>query len=440
MSPRSQQRVDRRRRALVDEVRNDAEVARPRIYRGDATGPTQRYNRAALEAINAPIAKYIPLRSYSLVIWFLSGLVPILGLLLLDSYSWQLVGTLGEDAARAFTLSEPGNLMTWLSSITFGFAVAVMLGTYSVRRHRRDDYRGNFTVWRWAILAAVLVSVDATTGLHNGFQRVCELVTRTSLWGDGSIWWVGACTILFGGMLIRLMFEMASSRAAVGWACAAICSYAWSTTVELGLSPSSISSYTADTSKLAAMMLGHHFVLFSLINYAREVVLEAMGLVDSPAVRRAKTEAAKAEKLALKAAAKAETDENKEVATNTSDAARKVAPPQKPSKPTRRRKSPTKPAPEEVATAPVEDEVTESSSRPRLRAVAPPHESEPEATSEFEEYADEYRDPDTENELQSHTQPELTVHGSDELDEERKLSKAERRRLRKEQRRKKRAA
>ena len=136
MSPRSSQRVDRRRRVLAVESRNEGEAITPRIFRGDSDGPTQRYNAAALQAINAPIAKYIPLRPFNLFIWFLIGLVPILGVLLLDLKRPLLARVLGSEATRPFDLMANGNLAAWLSSVTFAFAIAVMLGMYSVRRYR----------------------------------------------------------------------------------------------------------------------------------------------------------------------------------------------------------------------------------------------------------------------------------------------------------------
>ena len=71
MSPRSLHRDDRRRRALAEDTRSDDAPTMPRIFRGDSDGPKQRYNAAALQAINAPIAKYIPLRPFHLVVWFL---------------------------------------------------------------------------------------------------------------------------------------------------------------------------------------------------------------------------------------------------------------------------------------------------------------------------------------------------------------------------------
>ncbi len=436
MSPRSSQRVDRRRRALADDTRNDDAIDRPRIFRAETSALAQRYNKAALQAINAPIAKYIPLRPYYLVVWFLAGLIPIVGLLLLDSYRPEISRYLGAEATRAIDLSATGNLMAWLSSVTFGFAVAVMLGTYSVRRHRRDDYRGRFTVWRWAILCAVLVSIDATVGIHHAWQNLCELASGTSLWRDGKIWWIGTWAILLGGMLSRLMFEMASSKKAVGWTIAAAACYAWSAIVELGVAPID-SEYAAQTSQVTSLLLGHHLMLFSLVNYAREVVLEAMGLLESPVVRREKAQSAKAAKLAEKQAAQEqamhkrvdESESKKAAKAKTPKATVKATP--KPTVKAAEKTKQTKPETgNDIESGKAKDRSTESA--PQLRAVVPDEYDDKPAPSK--------KSSPLGHRLRAVSASEEEV--SDYIDDEeeagnRKMTKAEKRRLRKEQKRRK---
>lgn len=286
MSPNNSPRVGRRRRVLADESRNDEGWIGPRIFRGDSEEPAARYRPAALHAINAPIAEYFPLRTYWLLVWFLAGLIPIVGLLLLEAKRPTIRAALGLEAVGALDLSAPGSLLAWCSSSVCAIAVVVMLGIYSVRRHRRDDYRGRFTVWRWAIFVAVIAGIDATSRLHLLLQGICEFVIGTPVWGDGSIWWVGAWSLFLGGTVVRLMFEMASSRQAVGWAgCAMIC-FAWAALSKLQLTPGADHAGFS-YAQAAAYMVGQHLLLFSLVLYAREVVLEAMGIVESPAARRA---------------------------------------------------------------------------------------------------------------------------------------------------------
>ena len=417
MSPRSSQRVDRRRRVLTDESRND-EVTTPRIFHVDSDGPTHRYNESALKAINAPIAKHIPLRPFYLLVWFLVGLVPILGLLVLDQCRPEIATVVGSKATRAFDLNANGNLMAWFSTVAYGFAVAVMLGIYSVRRHRRDDYRGRFTIWRWAITCAVLISVDATVGLHHLWRGLCEFVAQTPLWGDGSIWWIGVWALVFGVMLIRLTIEMSSSRIAVASAVAAACCYVWSSLVELNAAPASWvvaeSPFAARVSQLTTLMLGHHLILFSLVSYAREVVLEAMGLVESPVIRRAKAQAAKAERQNAK---QAKRDEQAQQKVDKRKAAKQKADEQ-----SAKNVAAKKTAKKKVAEV-------EPKPAPPLRAVRTEVENNEEPVAET---------------VKTSSKPKLKLAAStseEEYDDESpKLSKAERRRLRKEQKRQQRRA
>lgn len=461
MSPRSSQRVDRRRRVLVDESRNEGAPITPRIFRGDSNGPTSRYNAAALQAINAPIAKYVPLRPYWLLIWFLVGLIPVMGLLLMDQNVDRVSSILGTDTAAIFDLNAKGNFAAWFSSVAFAFAVALMLGVYSVRRHRRDDYRGRFTVWRWAIALAVLASVDATVGVHHLWQGFCQFITGTSLLGDGSIWWVATWMLLFGGMIARLLFEMSSSRAAIYCACGAIGCYLWSSLVEVGFVSSSSDQQWARTSQMATLMLGHHFLLYSLVHYAREVVLEAMGLVDSPAVRQANAQLVKAQKQEKKQAA-AETAklEREKKASAVAEKKAVSAKPgsgkvtEKPSakKQSAKKQSPQKPSTEvldrDVSSASTTDEPSSSKlmkhRRPPAQATAP--DSSVDSGPQLRAVAPEQEDvTDSRQARGNQSKPKLkAVHYSesdagydDEGGRDRKLTKAEKRRLRKEQKRRK---
>ena len=250
------------------------------------------------------------------------------------------------------------------------------------------------------------------------WQGLCIHLSGTTIWGDGSIWWVGAWGLVFGGLLVRLVFEMASSRAAVGSVIAAGICYLWAAAVELN-AVGGLSEDIAGTSKLFAVMLGHHTLLFALVSYAREVVLEAMGLLDSPAVRRAKAEAEKQ--------ARQSKQQLKQQARESETSSAKTE------KPKRARKSTRKSAPT-VAEATDRDSDAEPATAPRLRAVSPdPEEDTSKRTSDS----------------RRSSKPKLKTVGSDEMHdemydeeftEERKLSKAERRRLRKEQKRHQRKA
>lgn len=273
MSPRNSPRVDRRRRVLVDESRNDEYlIGKPRIFRGDSDAPPCRYNSLALQSLQAPIVRYLPLRRYHLLVWFLVGLLPIAGLAVLHVWQPTMESDLASGGTEALVLGNRGSFASWWASSSLAFSVLVILGIYSVRRHRRDDHRGRFTVWRLGILAAVVASMEATTGFHETLQAFGEKIG-----GARQSFWVVAYVIFFGAILIRLGLEMAVSRLALTSLLIASSCYLWAVVVEVN--PAEIGNVELiRLSQQVALLLGHHGILFSLVAYAREIVLEAMGV------------------------------------------------------------------------------------------------------------------------------------------------------------------
>ena len=79
---------------------------------------------------------------------------------------------------------------TWFSSMTLAMAAMVAVLVYTVRRHRKDDYQGRYRVWLWAAACFMLMSLDETASLHEGFKEMMTLLTGSAIFGDGSIWWI----------------------------------------------------------------------------------------------------------------------------------------------------------------------------------------------------------------------------------------------------------
>ena len=157
---------------------------------------------------------------------FVVGLLMVAGMEAL--YAWM-------PNLAAFDLDGEGSLAVWFSStVLLSSSLAAVL-VYSVRRHRKDDYQGHYRVWLWAALCWLLLSVDETAGLHEGFKEMMTLVTGTRLLGDGSMWWVIAYFFLLGGVGIRLLIDMRRCRlstasmamVAVGYALAVATRLGW---------------------------------------------------------------------------------------------------------------------------------------------------------------------------------------------------------------------
>ena len=78
------------------------------------------------------------------------------------------------------------------------------------------------------------------------------------------------------------MLEMRQARLSIACATAAGCSYFASALIHLDLAPQ-LAERFGQTVPTITVLLGHYCVLFTLVSYARHVVLEAMGKIDAPA-------------------------------------------------------------------------------------------------------------------------------------------------------------
>jgi len=222
-----------------------------------------------------------PLWAYLLIL--LTGLTVIAGLELLYSWMPSLARYTTDGRVEAFDLDGEGSLAVWFSSTTLTLAALVAVIVYTVRRHRRDDYHGHYRVWLWAAMCWLLMSLDETASLHEGFKEMMALVSGTRLTGgwlgnDGSIWWVAPYFFLLGAVGTRLLIDMRecwlSSTALVG---TAVC-YAVAVAAQLQW-------ILPDTGARGVMleegaeMLGNLMLLLAMGLQARYVIMDAEGLI-----------------------------------------------------------------------------------------------------------------------------------------------------------------
>ena len=62
-------------------------------------------------------------------------------------------------------------LVAWTSAIALIVAAAYARIIYLLKRHRLDDLRGRYRIWRIASLIAVVMSADSVMGCHRSLAR-----------------------------------------------------------------------------------------------------------------------------------------------------------------------------------------------------------------------------------------------------------------------------
>ncbi len=227
----------------------------------------------------------VPRRLSVFVLAFLVGLAIVAGLEGLYAWMPRLAPMTTDGRVAAFDLDGEGSLAVWFSSATLGLAGLVAVLVFTVRRHREDDYPGRYRVWLWAAACCLLLSIDETSSLHEGFKEMMAVVTGTRVFGDGSIWWVAAYGFLLGAVGTRLLVDMRECWLSTAAFVATGACYAVAVVAQLGwILPEA--GARAVMLEEGAEMVGNLMLLMAVGLHARHVILDAEGLLPQRKPRR----------------------------------------------------------------------------------------------------------------------------------------------------------
>lgn len=374
----------RRRRVLADDLSAGDDATRPTI-----SPPSRTHRRIDGYAPGAKpeqqrrVIDLLPASRLAFGLWFAAGLAVIGGLTAGQVWLPAIAARISAEAAASLEMGTRGSLSSWVATLWLGAAGAMSLLIYSIRRHKLDDYRGRYRWWLVGVAAWLVMSVDASCGIHQLFAATMVHLTGYSGPGGGVLWWIGLSGIVLCGLSIRIAWEMRVCRPAM-WAYLSALGL-WTIGLAVQMTGVRFGSLGNALPAEIAKLLGHLSLLFGLSLYARHVVLHAQGLL--PARKR-------------KAAKEKPAREGKTAATANANSAATDAQPQS-SAPAKSKTdlhphislSPTRPAP-------VEDEDSESDEESSAR--------------------------ETDNGRNGNDDAD-----SDDDGQNRKLSKAERKRLRK---------
>jgi hypothetical protein len=274
-------RDDRRRRVLTDTVLGTALRAGNRhvTWRQEVrVGRSAHYGDAEFLERQARLTDLIPTRRTTLVLWAAVGAGLAAGLIWLYAWLPKLAPSLDASRLAPFNLAQRGTVATWLASMSLAMAAAMAVLVYTVRRHKRDDYHGYYRVWLWAAMVWMLLSLDMTSGLHEGIAAAMTALSGTRLWGDGSAWWLVFYGFLVGGVGTRLAFDMRYCRGSL----AALALSGGCLLVALTARFGGIAA--EDPARQVVLrkglqLAGSLLLLGSMALHARHVLLDALGLL-----------------------------------------------------------------------------------------------------------------------------------------------------------------
>jgi hypothetical protein len=163
--------------------------------------------------------------------------------------------------------------------------------TYFIRRHRVDDERGRYRIWRWAAVACVVASANSVAGFH---EILSLILSRATGWnGPSALWWLILCGAPITWIAFKCLLDVKESGLSCTLLVAAGSAYAIAAVGALGWF-SQVDRDLAGTLAGAAELFGHWLMLSSTIAYARHVVIDAEGGLE---VRRNLAKAAESGKV-----------------------------------------------------------------------------------------------------------------------------------------------
>lgn len=257
-----------RRSDRVGDLSNEALFARRSANYGDAEFLDEQWRLTDL----------VPLRLGTYLIILLVAATIIAGLEALYFSMPKLASMTTDGRVAAFDLDGEGSLAVWFSSTTLLLASVAALLVFTVRRFRRDDYHGRYRVWIWAALVFLLMSIDESGSLHEGFKEMMTWVTGNRVFGDGSIWWVIPYFFVLGSVGSRLLVDMCECRSSTAALLAAGGCYVAAVAAQLeGILPES--GARGVMLEEGAEMFGNVFLFLAMLLHARYVILDAEGLL-----------------------------------------------------------------------------------------------------------------------------------------------------------------
>ena len=261
----------RRRLLLLEEAARQEHAA---DSRDETAAPREAARRPALYPQEAQrdgmvrVADLIPRRNWVLALAWLLGAGVIALLEWLYALMPRVASLTTDGRVAALDLDGEGSLAVWYSSTLLLLAAGLSWFIYTIRRHRLDDYKARYRFWLLACGVWLLMSIDETGSLHEGFKEMMSYATGTRIAGDGSLWWVAAYLLVLFPVGVFLLRELAEFPVALAALLLTGLCYAVAVAAQLQwIWPQS--GARGVMLEEGAEMAGHLFLVFALLLYAR---------------------------------------------------------------------------------------------------------------------------------------------------------------------------
>jgi hypothetical protein len=194
-------------------------------------------------------------------------------------------------ALASLDLTQRGNVAEWFTSLMLAGGSLLALAIFSIRRHRTDDYQGQYRLWLLVAVACLGASLDAATHIREVFGLVVSRLSGQVILGRSTGWCLLGYGLFAGGLTVRVAFEIYRSKAASFLLTLTVLIYATLAATMAGVSFSD-DPLTALVIRTSLIFAGASSLVLTLVGYARFVHREAQGITAAKR-KKPKTEEAK---------------------------------------------------------------------------------------------------------------------------------------------------
>lgn len=282
--PQDRRTTDRRRRILyssqtADTAKPTAASRRAKEKLREARQPTKVYGRRVHRRIRGRWFSLVPVKRRTL--WIFASAIAACALLLSYAHfaavTWPSL-VYKPEISRPLRLDRPDSFGRWFISAVLAASAGASLLIYQLRRHRNDDYRGHYRLWRLVMLVLLLTSVNSLVMVVDWGGSLLDLAFGRRVAFSGYDWLRIALGV--GGVVLalRLVVEVRRSR----WALTAlVCACFFLALPEATkwklFAIEDINRWALVTS---APLLGYTSLFLALTGYLRLLYREVLGIAD----------------------------------------------------------------------------------------------------------------------------------------------------------------
>ncbi|GAB5403553.1 MAG: hypothetical protein Aurels2KO_17840 [Aureliella sp.] len=220
-------RNDRRRRVLrenaaLEQAESAAKSKRSTAKRNGKTDNvvTRKgagYSQDVRQACGHRLVQLIPVRpmSYAIVI-AVSLLIP--ALLSAAHYLVYVNGKLpwyGHPLALTLDANYNRSIASWVTGQLWLLCLGATVLTFQLRRHKLDDYSGEYRLWFWLVLTCIIGSLESSTGIIQLFSMALNNWSTTTLGWSGPAVVKATLAVLVGMLGLRLCTELKAAPSSV---------------------------------------------------------------------------------------------------------------------------------------------------------------------------------------------------------------------------------